>query len=190
MFLMIELPEVPRVGRVACVAVFAQGTFVMVVLLVTAHAIAAGAGELITDVAVLAGHYVVQTYQWEVGEVVVESVNCFPAVCDVAGGTHLHLGIFMYVISGVAGGAVARQVILQGSYVAAGASKLLMVASEGESGFPGMIEFRLFPLDRCVAGLALLAVAAQMNIVIGVTAVAVRRDIFLHHTVGMAGAAG
>jgi len=138
MFLMIELPEVPRVGRVACVAVFAQGTFVMVVLLVKAHAIAAGAGELITDVAVLAGHYVVQTYQWEVGEVVVESVNCFPAVCDVAGGTHLHLGIFMYVISDVAGVAVALVVIQLDSYVAAGVLNLLMVASEGESCFSEM----------------------------------------------------
>lgn len=90
----------------AGVAIVAQSAFMVIILLMAAHTVGAGAGELVADMAALAWHCVMQPHQRETGEVVVELIDPFPAVGDVAGGAHLHIRIFVNVIGGVAGRAI------------------------------------------------------------------------------------
>lgn len=127
-FFVIELPEIPAVGRVAAVTGFTERALVMVILFVAAHAIGVGSRKLIADMATLARHHIVKTDQGEVGEVVVEAIDDLPIVRDMAGGTHLHVWVLVDVTGGVAGGTVARQIILQSTGVAVGAGERLVMA--------------------------------------------------------------
>lgn len=188
--LVIELPEIPGIGRMAGVAIFPQRAFVVVILFMAADAVGAGAGKLVADVAALAGHGTVQAHQREIGEVVIEAIDDFPAVGDVAGGAHLHFRILVDIVRRVAGSAVARQIVLQCADVAIGAGEGPVVSGERKTGLARVIECRLFPAGSGVAGLTLGAVAPQMYVAVGVAAVAGHGRIFLDHTVGMAGAAG
>lgn len=174
----------------ATMAILTECAFVMIILLVTAHAIGAGAGKLVADMAVLARNNAVQTHQRKVGEVVVEAIDFLPTVSDMTGCANLHFRIFVYIICGVARRTVARQIILQRTYVTSRTGERLVFASERKAGDPRVIKLGFFPLRRSMAALTLLAVAPQVNIVGGVAAVAVHRRIFFHHTIGMASAAG
>lgn len=127
-FFVIELPEIPAVGRVAAVTGFTERALVMVILFVAAHTIGVGSRKLIADMATLARHHIVKTDQGEVGEVVVETIDDLPIVRDMAGGTHLHVWVLVDVTGGVAGGTVARQIILQSTGVAVGAGERLVMA--------------------------------------------------------------
>lgn len=127
-FFVIELPEIPAVGRVAAVTGFTERALVMVILFVAAHTIGVGSRKLIADMATLARHHIVKTDQGEVGEVVVEAIDDLPIVRDMAGGTHLHVWVLVDVTGGVAGGTVARQIILQSTGVAVGAGERLVMA--------------------------------------------------------------
>lgn len=73
--------------------------------------------------------------------------------------------------------------------MAIGTGQCLVVAGERETGLFGVIKLRLLPTDRGMAGLTLLAVATQVDVAVGVTAVAGGGDIFLDYTIGVAGAA-
>lgn len=141
------------------VAIAAQCAFVVIILLVATHTVGVGAGELVADMAALAGHRIVQPHQREGGEVVVELIDPFPAVSDMAGGAHLHIRILVDVISGVAGGAIPRQIILQSADMAVGTSQRLVMAGEREARLFGVIKFRLLPTHGAMASLTLLAVA-------------------------------
>lgn len=186
---MIELPQAPSIGRMTGVAILPQRAFMVIVLFMTAHAIGVGAGKLVADMAALARHRTVQPHQGEIGEVVIEAIDGFPAVGDVAGGAHLHLGILVDVVRRMAGGAIARQGILQGADVAIGAGELLVVPGERKSCLAGVIKFRLFPANGGVAGFTFLTVTPQMDVAVGVAAMAGRREIFFNDPVGMTGAA-
>ena len=109
------------------ITALAKRSLVMVVLLMAAHTFGVSARELIADMATLTGHHVVKTNQREVGEVVIKTIDDAPAVSDMAGGAHLHIGVFVNVISGVTGGAVPRQIILQSTHMAVGAGELPMM---------------------------------------------------------------
>jgi hypothetical protein len=97
---------------VATIAAVAERTFVMVILLVAAHTVGVGSRELIANMAALAGHDIMKTNQWEVGEMMVETINDVPTIRDMAGGAHLHFRVLVNVIRGMTGGTVARQIIL------------------------------------------------------------------------------
>lgn len=127
-FFVIELPEIPAVGRVAAVTGFTERALVMVILFVAAHTIGVGSRKLIADMTGLTRHHIVKTDQGEVGEVVVEAIDDLPIVRDMAGGTHLHVWVLVDVTGGVAGGTVARQIILQSTGVAVGAGERLVMA--------------------------------------------------------------
>lgn len=172
----------------AGVAIFPQRAFVVVILFMAADAVSAGAGKLVADMAALAGYRTVQAHQREIGEVVIEAIDDFPSVGDMAGGAHLHFRILMDIVRRVAGSAVARQIVLQGADVAIGAGEGLVVSGERKTGLASVIEFRLFPPGGGVAGLTLGAVASQMYVAVGMAAVAGHGGIFFDHTVGMTGA--
>ena len=174
----------------ASVAIAAQSAFVVVILLMAAHAVGAGAGKLIADMAALAGHRIVQPHQREGGEVVIELIDPFPAIGDVTGGAHLHIRIFVDVVRSVAGGAIPRQIILQSADVAVGTSQGLVVAGEREARHFGVLKLRLFPTHGAMASLTLLAVATQVDVAVGVTTVAGRGQVFLDYAIGVTGAAG
>ena len=53
--------------------------------------------------------------------------------------------------------------------VACSATDLIMLASQWKIRFSSVVKFRLFPVFGCVAGSALLAVAAAVLIIIAVT---------------------
>lgn len=142
------------------VAVLAKRTSVMVVLLMAAHTFHVSARKLIADMAALARHHTVEAHQGEVGKVMVKTIDDVPAVSDMAGGAHLHVGILVNVISGVAGGTIPRQIILQRAHVAVGASELLVMPRQRKTGFGGMVEFRFVPIHRGMARLTLFAIAA------------------------------
>ena len=187
--LMIELPEVPGVGGMAAVALIPQRALVMVLAFVTTDTGACGAGKLIADMAVLAGHNVVQADQGKISKVVVETIDRLPAIRDMTGGTNLHFGIFMGIIRRVTGRTITRQIVLQGAHMTLRTGELLMVPRQWKTCLPGVVELRLIPAHGTMAALALLAVAAEVDIVVGVTAVAIHRRGFLHHTIGVACAA-
>lgn len=73
--------------------------------------------------------------------------------------------------------------------MAIGTGQCLVVAGERETGLFGVIKLRLLPTHRGMAGLTLLAVATQVDVAVGVTAVAGGGDIFFDYTIGVAGAA-
>lgn len=162
----------------------------VIVLLMAAHTVGAGAGELVADMAALARHGVMQSHQRETGEVVVELIDPFPAVGDVTGGAHLHVWILVNVIRSVTRGAIAWQIILQGADMAIGTCQCLVMTRERETGLCSVIKLRLLPAGRGMASLTLLAVAPQMDVAVGMTAVAGGGDIFLDYAVGMTGATG
>lgn len=111
-FFVIELPEVPAIGRVAAMATLSERAFVMIVLLMTTYTVCVGTGKLVTDMAVLTGHHIVKADQREIGEMVIEAINDAPAIGDMAGSAYLHIGVLVDVIRRVAGGAVSRQIVL------------------------------------------------------------------------------
>lgn len=174
----------------AGVAIVAQSAFMVIILLMTAHAVGVCTGELVADMAALARHGVMQSHQRETGEVVVELINPFPAVGDVTGGAHLHVRILVNVIRGMTGGAIAWQIILQSADMAVGTGQCLVVTRKRKASLFGVIKLRLLPTHRGMAGLTLLAVATQMDVAVGVTAMAGGGDIFLDYAVGMTGATG
>lgn len=186
--LVIELPQVPGIWRVAALALVTQCPLMMVVRLMATGTGAIRASKLVTEVAVLAGNHAMQADQRELGKVMVETIDRIPAIGDMAGGAGLHIRIFVWIVSGVTTGAIARQFILQGAHVAAGTRQFLMLAQKGKSHLLGMVELGFFPLYWRMAAVALLAVAAQMDIVVRMAAVTGQRVIALHHPVAVAGA--
>lgn len=189
MFLMIELPQIPGIGRMTGLALVPQSPPVMIIRLMAAGAGAFRAGKLVAQVAVLARDHAMQANQGKLGEVVIKTADGVPAIRDVAGGAHLHIGIFVRVVCSVTTGTIARQLILQSAHVATGTTQILVLSQQRKSDFFCMIKLSLFPLHRRMAAIALFAVTTQVYIVVCVTAVAGHGRVLLHHTIAVTGAA-
>lgn len=162
----------------------------MVILLMTARTVSFGSRKLIAYMATLARHHTVEAHQREVGEVMVEAIDGLPAVRDMTGGAHLHVRVLVNVIRRVTGGAVPRQIILQSTNVTVGAGQRLVMTRQRKAGLGGVVKLGVLPGLGGVARLTLFAVAPQMNVTIGMAAMASGRQVFLHHTIGVAGATG
>lgn len=74
--------------------------------------------------------------------------------------------------------------------MAVGTGQRLVMTRQRKTGLGGVVKLGFLPGLGGVARLTLFTVAAQVDITIGVTAMASGRQVFLHHTIGVAGATG
>ncbi len=105
--LVVELPQIPCVGRMAAAANLAQRPFMVVVGPVATDTLARSSDVLPLDMAALAGNNLVHAHQRERREVVIKATHRPPVVRYMAGSADFHFRIFMHVISRMTTGAIA-----------------------------------------------------------------------------------
>ncbi len=201
---MIEDPQLPAIGVVACAALAAQTPF-MVCILMAIGTLARGLFEGLRQMAFFAGHHRMQAYKREARQVMVKGNVFAPTRWIMAFGAFfaelplVHIILLMAAVAaprlfhfgkrarGLAlsfGGHVGD--VARPLFMAAFAGRFFMFPCEGKAGVLVVIKNHGLPFVRLVAGFALGAELAIMSILQGVTADAGRWQVLVAF-VNMAG---
>ena len=124
----IKLPHRPGVRRVANRAILSKRALMAVILLMAGDTALILETELVTDMAMLAGHDAVHADQRELTDIVIKLVNPLPALCGVAGTAQCHVRIVVHIIGAVTAGAIARQRIAECTAVTLHTAQILVLA--------------------------------------------------------------
>lgn len=171
----VKLPHFPRVRRMTLTAVVSQRAAVFVVAQVATHALIVRQRKLIADVAAVTRHDLMHADQRKFGKVVIKLIDGLPAIRAVAGRAQTHAGIFVDVVGRVAGCTIPRQIVVNAADVALRAGEIGVVAGQREIGIALVIELYLLPAAGVVAIFTVVAIAAEVDIVVAVARVALQR---------------
>jgi len=160
-------------------AFWSQAPLVLIIGLVTAHAVQRGILVSCRQVTLFACTGSVQADKGELGKIMVKKDLFSPPLVVVAPLTPLPFLALVDIIQLVTAVAGRRQLLLVEMPNMAGiAIDLAVFASEGKIGFVVVVN-GTFPVLWCMAGLTLLSVATPVFVVVLVTAVAGRRQLLL-----------
>lgn len=176
----VETARIPLTGGMTVATLFAQSTFVLVVLTMTGHASGRrvvevlGIGMTAPTLGVTMG-----TVQRELGLVVPETGRAIPARRVMTVATRLAQATAMCVVVSVATGAVLFQSSVVGrAAMAIDAIDLLMLAEQSESGV-SMVVARVGPVALGMAGRAVIVHRTFVGVVIAMTGhtLRIQRDL-------------
>lgn len=180
LFLVVEFPRRPAVGRVAGGAIASESAFVNVVLLVAANAFIWRALECLGRMALRAAHQHVHAEQREIGQIVIETDVFAPSVIAVAGITRILERAAVRVFRGMASLAIGAQLLLCDLGRMAGvAIEFCVCAQQFPLGLHEMIVLETTPAVVAVAARAILAEASCMRVVGAVATNALVRNFVL-----------
>lgn len=177
--IVIELPETPPIRIMTVFAIWAETPFVLIIRLVTAHAIQPGVLVSVVQMAFFAGSDCVKADEGKSGEIMIEEHFHSPTPLIVTAFTILPFLASVDIILVVTDVAVGPQFFL-GCWppVASIAGYLDMFVLEGKFRLIVVVE-RSLPFLGCVADFALCIVTPLVSVVMLVAGVARRFAFFL-----------
>jgi len=171
LLVVVEHPHSPAVGVVAGMASGSQRPFVLIVVAVTADAVAGGVLERRRCMALFTGHGRVQADQRKACHTVVEHDAVAPAGSLMAAFALFAFLPMMDIVNLVAADALDSQLFLVEIATMAGAAgQLVVFALQGKIGAPCVVETGFFPGALAVAGLALFAVTTVVCVIAAMAA--------------------